>query len=138
MGLTLAAFMAGINPAKTPATINMMVAVTTVERFTEGLLKAGVWNIGPNAASMIQANSSPTKPEMAVMKTDSNKTRFTICLGLAPKAFRTPISLVLSLMVKTIMFPIPTIPATRIKNPTPIPIPLSTAVKLLMFSKASA
>lgn len=78
MGLTLAAFMAGNKPANTPATIKTIVAVTTTERLTDGLLKAGVSIVGPMAARIIQANNSPIKPEIDVMKTDSNSTKFII------------------------------------------------------------
>ena len=78
MGLTFAAFMAGSKPANTPAIIKIMVAVITVESSTDGLLKAGVSIMGPKAAKIIQANNSPTKPEIAVIKTDSNNTKFTI------------------------------------------------------------
>ena len=138
MGFTFAAFMAGNKPANTPATIKIIVAVTTTDRLTDGLLNAGVSIIGPIAAKIIQANNKPTNPEMAVIKTDSKRTRFTICLGLAPNAFLTPISFVRSLIVNTMMFPMPTIPAIKIKNPTPIPIPLRTAVKLLISLNASA
>ena len=78
MGLTLAAFIAGNSPANTPAITKITVAVITTERLTDGLLKAGVSIMGPTAANIIQANDSPTKPEIEVINTDSNSTKFTI------------------------------------------------------------
>ena len=68
MGFTFAALIAGINPAKTPATIKIIVAVTTVDRFTDGLLKAGASILGPIRERIIHAKTKPINPESAVIK----------------------------------------------------------------------
>jgi hypothetical protein len=62
--------------------------------------------------------ATPNRPAISVSTIDSFITIATIDDGVAPSALRTPISLVRSLTVISMMFDTPTTPASRVAPPT--------------------
>src|SRR5690606_23414007 len=123
MGFTLAAFLAGKNPANAPATTNSMVAKTAVLKSTDGFLKNSVSIpkcIMAQLMNLIRPIPAirPIYPAISVMVIDSCKKSLMIDLGVAPIAFLTPISLVLSFTTISMILLTPTMPAIMVPKPT--------------------
>ena len=89
--------MAGTNPAMAPAKISRMVAPIAIEKFASGLLKKSLGGMFfEMSSSRPIPSTSPIYPANPVMTIASWRISMTIEKGVAPSAFRMPISLVRS------------------------------------------
>src|SRR5262249_31156398 len=116
-------------PATAPDAINTATAAITVVKLSRGgpIGEAGmVLNTLPQSASTAVPATTPFRPATSVSTTDSFITIATIDSGVAPSALRTPISLVRSLTVISMMFETPTTPASRVAPPNTQPTTDST------------
>ena len=127
MGLTRAAFQAGIIPARVPATIRRRVASRATSRPTEGFTSIWISSMPmltvfwPMVLSITwqatMPRNIPIYPKAAVMTTLSAMMSLRMAPGLAPMALRIPNSWVRSFTVMSMMLDTPTMPLIRVRRP---------------------
>ena len=122
IGFIFEARYAGTKPATKPEITKLKKAKTMSPQPTEGSLIKYFSKLSPMRASVRTPIPTPINPEITVITILSCMMSPTILLGLAPMAFLTPISWVLSFTIYTMILLMPIMPAKSVPAPITLTI----------------